>query len=630
MVALDDGFTTMGYDSRIVTPTHTGGRRRLMPQIPTKRSASRQSSLNENDINSYDGFRTPETTISQHRGASLPPTPTKSTKLLTRIMNQAKNSNSLPPTPGRQLPKPNLNHHHHRSAKARHNNLMTRTNSADYADNINDGYDNYYMRPGAMSASEYNEDYNYAYQSIDNLQMHSGDLIQDDNNIIKHVQSDNNKTSVVSSFISKIGNSISANIPSFIPQQQQQQQQQEKTQIIDDYYYNAQDDYYNNSKDISPRRGTKQKNQNSIESRDGDDMMSESYETALSSISNSMYQIKNNAQYMPDYQTTTSQIVNNSTQKTTSCSVMTSQYQRDHQMIPKAIETTTPSSSSSQVLPSVTAVAQVHINQNSTINKTTINRGYLKQQESIDNSYYPPAEIPQERTTSFPEEEEYNDEYNTDDNYLETQESIESYVEEDATIPDYNNKAINNSHAADSPSSVIHVENYDDEHSLRRGSSQITVVDPYHPALQRSRRPSATDIFQNQQQQQQQQRRLSGGEAYQSFDNDMLSRKPSLGEGGQRRASIRHSPTPPEHDDIIHEEVVDEEEEEEEPQEKKSVSFEEDEEQHAGVQQQDIRPKITAQQRWLWAYNKIIMQLNVSRTSFFFYLVLFFQFNTVL
>lgn len=120
-----------------------------MPQIPTKRSASRQSSLN-------DGFPTP-------RGASLPPTPTKAPKMLPKVTTPQKVFNSLPPTPGRQLPKPNLNH---RSAKTRRNNLMKRTSSAEY----NEAEYDYYVRPGAVSAKEmYNEDYNYAYQSIDNL-----------------------------------------------------------------------------------------------------------------------------------------------------------------------------------------------------------------------------------------------------------------------------------------------------------------------------------------------------------------------------------------------------------------------------------------------------------------------------
>lgn len=151
-------------ESYPTAPTPSTARRRI-PQIPTRRATSRQSSLNNDG--DYDGCRTPEN--SSHRGASLPPTPTATPKLLPRRANiTGKPFASLPPTPGRQLPKPNLNH---RSAKARRNQLLKRTSSADYADiETEDAYNSYYIRPGAASATQmYNEDYNYAYQSIDNL-----------------------------------------------------------------------------------------------------------------------------------------------------------------------------------------------------------------------------------------------------------------------------------------------------------------------------------------------------------------------------------------------------------------------------------------------------------------------------
>lgn len=159
-----------------------------MPQIPTKRSASRQSS--------FDEYRS-------HRGASLPPTPTKAPKMLPRI-NTQKAFDSLPPTPGRQLPKPNL-----RGAKAKRGNLMKRTSSAEY----NDADYEYYMRPGAISAKEmYNEDYNYAYQSIDNLPAQPEDVD------VNEVHGYSDRTSeVVSTMNAK----------------------------NDEYYYNAREEYYN-------------------------------------------------------------------------------------------------------------------------------------------------------------------------------------------------------------------------------------------------------------------------------------------------------------------------------------------------------------------------------------------------
>lgn len=54
---------------------------------------------------------------------------------------------------------------------------------------------------------------------------------------------------------------------------------------------------------------------------------------------------------------------------------------------------------------------------------------------------------------------------------------------------------------------MIHVDNLEEEHELRRGSSQITVVDPFHPALQKQQQ-------QSQQQQQASSRRSSGNESY--------------------------------------------------------------------------------------------------------------------
>lgn len=51
--------------------------------------------------------------------------------------------NSLPTTPGRQLPKPDPNY---RNTKAIRNNQLKRTSSADYGET--DTYDNYYIRAG--------------------------------------------------------------------------------------------------------------------------------------------------------------------------------------------------------------------------------------------------------------------------------------------------------------------------------------------------------------------------------------------------------------------------------------------------------------------------------------------------
>lgn len=70
-------------------------------------------------------------------------------------------------------------------------------------------------------------------------------------------------------------------------------------------------------------------------------------------------------------------------------------------------------------------VAQVH-NQ-ITVRNSVPTRGLVKQQKSIDNSYYDQDQAGNEETN-------YLDSYKYtahEENYLETQESVESYVEEE-------------------------------------------------------------------------------------------------------------------------------------------------------------------------------------------------------
>ncbi|XP_044263033.1 protein unc-13 homolog B isoform X12 [Tribolium madens] len=442
--------------------------RRKMPQIPTKRSTSRQSSLN-------DGF----CENSSHRGASLPPTPTKAPKMLPKVTPKA--FNSLPPTPGRQLPKPNLNH---RSAKTRRNNLMKRTSSAEY----NEVDYEYYERTGAVSAKEmYNEDYNYAYQSIDNLPAQPEEME------VRGLEFCDRTNDVVSTMNAK----------------------------NDEYYFSAQEEqqeyYCDNRTNRTQKLGLRNdsgpllQHPSSLESHCND--LKDSFESAISSMANSLNQVKKIA----DTTLTTKP------QSTTA----PTQYQRD-QSPPKAIAVPLP-------VPS-----QPNNNNNTQTPYKAPSRGLLlKQQESVDLNQIP----------NSCSQEIYHD------TYLEPQESVESYVEEEEEPPKANH---------DSPSSVIHVDNYD-EGSLRRGSSQITVVDPYHPGL------------------------------------EYAARRPSLG----RRASVdveeypRKASLAPQ--DTIEEQL--QEVGEDEVPEKKSVSFEEEDEAKP-------RPQVTAQQRWLWAYNKIIMQLN--------------------
>ncbi|XP_017778411.1 PREDICTED: protein unc-13 homolog B isoform X14 [Nicrophorus vespilloides] len=628
-------------ESYSCAPTPTA--RRRMPQIPGRRSASRQSSLNDDN---YDGFRTPE---QSHRGASLPPTPTKAPKVIARLMTQNKPFNSLPPTPGRQLPKPNLNH---RSANTRRNSLLKRTTSADYTDNLDgSGYDSYYMRPGAVSAREnYNEDYNYAYQSIDNLPAEPGAI--DPTPMLS-----DNRTSM------KVDNS--AQISNGTTQQPYQSyptddyyyadQQDDNTSSVfnkqyfkdqntynqqKDDYYEYQDSYEGSYEEKSSTRRMmlsnrlnsplQQQNTDSLESRD--DELKDSFETAVSSMSSSVqhpYSEYSTAGENLSITTTGGTFPHESTKTTT-----IAQYNRDQPESTKAIAitigTTQPMVTTTAASTQRNGFTRGYLQQQDTIDK-----GYLPHQESIEKSYYP-AEVTQQDKSEvgyfqdqekhylphqhsldkdFSESKEYlyeqdEDEYLEKEDYLEPQESIESYIEEEVST---NGKAINQ----ESPASVIHVDNYADDQSLRRGSSQITVVgptyptrkasvgsrrpsvDPYasqppsqRPSVELSRRPSIVDPYRSTQDQ------------YHLAEDQYLStppRKPSVEAYPPRRPSIRQSPP----------EIVAQEPEEEiyvedaEASEKKSVSFEEEEE-----EPKPPRPQVTAQQRWHWAYNKIIMQLN--------------------
>ncbi|KAF5272305.1 hypothetical protein FQR65_LT04963 [Abscondita terminalis] len=568
--------------------------RRRMPQIPSRRSASRQSSINDQEL--YDGYGTPENT--SHRGASLPPTPTKSTKALSRL---AANTKSLPPTPGRKLPQPNLTNH--RSAKTRRNNVIKRTISAEYPDYSNeDIYENSYIRQGAISAREvYNEDYNYAYQSIDNLPT------EQQEEVTPAIDSDY-KTSVAVN-VSQNG--------AFPPYQQS----------TEEYYFSAQEerdysteqDYYDSKpkEHVYKRKLMRsrvksplvQQNTDSLESRDDD--LKDSFETAASSLSSMQPQWRVPV-YEPYTNVTPEIIINNTTAITSppsgeNSSSVNVQYRRDQPEPVKAISTL---NSTNTTVPDVTITEP-----NSTVNQTIpfrngSSRGYLVQQETIDSSLPLQESIDDDTSFNLPERVEIvYPEKITEEPYLEQQESIESYVEEDVNdiSADYT-KAINR----DSPASVIHVT--DDDVSLRRGSSQITVVDPFHPSLQQqrplepyapisTRRPSV-DPYRSSSPV-----RRTSGDAYQSASSlktteDLFNaqRKNSIDPyqpGAPRRASVRQSPAQLDYEEQEDGDVLDDEQLETE-------HLKED------IEEKPVRPQVTAQQRWHWAYNKIIMQLNVS------------------
>lgn len=183
---------------------------------------------------------------------------------------------------------------------------------------------------------------------------------------------------------------------------------------------------------------------------------------------------------------------------------------------------------------------------------------------------------------------------------------------------------------------MIHVENYEEEHGLRRGSSQITVVDPYHPALQQ-RNQQSQQIQEQPDQSQLQQYGVSSRksslvdnysrnaslEQYQSFEDQYspYTQRPRNSEPQvppARRLSLRLSPgseacIPP----LTISPGSPEPRKSEPTAEVDIIGISKiPDERHINFNQEEAikepKPHITAQQRWLWAYNKIIMQLDVS------------------
>lgn len=664
-----------GYDDEPYATPPTPSTRRRIPQIP-KRASSRQGSLNDYEAGYYDECRTPEN--SSHRGASLPPTPTTTPKLLARIAAHTKPSVSLPPTPGRQLPKPNLNH---RSAKARRNNLMKRTSSAEYNDpeQLDDPY-SYYMRPGAVSAREmYNEDYNYAYQSTDNLPAQPGAPAGDDSGDTltpvaqqpsiafpttypgMHTASvSEQRTSAGTNSVTNASAKVAQNgtIPSVVTSVSYQ------GQSADEYYYSAQEDRdyrdpetdYYEPKSLASTRKKKlgrrenspllQQNTDSLESRD--DELKDSFETAVSSISSTLPQ-----QRRGPYSTAgeTGFLTNTTcamapsmcdmslkptTTATTTVTAM--QYPRD-QETPKAIVSVNGTSvrdnvdnyhnTTSTTVASNNNTNTTMMNNHSPALSTRNTSRMLKQQDSVDRGYFNHQES-LDQSDYMDQQEPMNQNYvktdATDNHYFTQQESIESYTEEmtltNGMVEEYNGKA-----GKESPVSVIHVETFEptsngEEDNLLRGSNHLqnNLMDPYHPNLQRPdpyapvRRPSI-DPYRPLSPS-----RLTSGDGYpipgsrkgsivDQYGNTAPRKNSTLDPYPvplSRRTSIRHSPN----QEILKQDSMDQvtppESIGEHDPEKKSVSFEEEEE------VKPVRREITAKQRWHWAYNKIIMQLNVS------------------
>lgn len=145
----DDGQWEMNSCSGVGRRTTSSTTSKLLPKVPMKHSMS--------VIDSIAGASLlPNTTlVSSTTTATVSASTTKRSRLLPQPMVKSSTSRMLPKMP----PVTNT---------ARHRAPMIRRNDSEYSDH-DSMYSAYSYRPGAVSAIQFNEDYNYAYQSTDSL-----------------------------------------------------------------------------------------------------------------------------------------------------------------------------------------------------------------------------------------------------------------------------------------------------------------------------------------------------------------------------------------------------------------------------------------------------------------------------
>ena len=529
-----------------------------MPQIPqTRRCTSRQSSLNEDY---FDGYRTPENT--SHRGASLPPTPTKTSKILAGRRTAGNKPASLPPTPARQLPKPNVR------SNNRNKDTVKRTTSADYTEDVQDD-ENYYRKTGTMSARDvyvYNEDYNYAYQSIDNLSsnvdvityMNRGSTDEDNANYNNEVKTSYHEFPTDT--------------------------YQEVTEF-EDFTNSSSENVYTRKQTVQNDTFIKH-NSESLEGQSDD--LKDSFDTAYSSVQQNYHQqhvFENHKGYL---QPAREQEVNRS------C---------------------TDDKISHRITTQDTTSKTIFRTKESTGLEQSV-KPYLREQGTIKEDFFPDDDA----NGGYLSENNdiYQEKSSEDAAYFDHQDSLESYTEEGTATNgesvEYDTKA---TPSHESPASVIHIDAYEEDGGLRRGSSQVTVVDPYHPSLQRSN----VDPFPPQSRRASLEQHITPPRRTTSDIYEEIT-FPEVGIGKPsvdvyeteitRRSSVRHVTTGiTKNPEVVVERST--------PTEIESVDKrnellvpEEAELEEAELISKPHRAQVTAHQRWLWAYNKIIMQLNVS------------------
>lgn len=538
--------------------------------------------------------------------SDFPPPKSSKPKRLPEIPTKIKPSPSLPPTPVR---KPVI-----------HN--ARRTTSLEYQDT---GEDPYYA-DSLKTTNQYNEDYNYAYESTDNLIPLQPEIeIQPPEEMDKQTNSRilPQRTLPDTGYYYQDETQMLHQQPQQTYQQQQQyqhqsqyqqqqyqqpqvqqtqqqlqqqplQQMSEKTDVEKplsrrDTFKNS---YKNANRRLESPRAFQQQNTDSLESRDDD--LRDSFETAVSSISSSMPPRGGRLNYSSDYAP-----VSDSSPAVTTVPSPTIPERKDQFPSEKNAASTANerlsypnerngyidkieyNSRDREFYPSERITKErdsISSDRSATKELDILKSEHLaKERDSISSdrsgktvystgipqSYEPSAQTTQPAVTSsslsapgFQNQQPRG--------YLRTQDSVDSYTEEVMNDAEYSRE------------------------------SPVSVVDRYEPEDQYE-----DDQFDNEQ-----------------YDNEQYEQEMnSLIEPYMSSPPKVSSPIPVKRDqnelDELDEPMVDTPSGEKPPSDKaKSVSFEDEEEEKP--EPTIVERRMTAKERWHWAYNKIINQLNVS------------------
>lgn len=148
----DDGQWEMNSCSGIAQ-RQTSSTSKLLPKVPMKHSMSVIDNIAGASLLPGATLVSSSTTMSATATGSA--STAKKSRLLPQPMAKSSTSRMLPKMP-------------QATNTARHRVPLVRRNDSEYSDH-DSMYSAYSYRPGAVSAIQFNEDYNYAYQSTDSL-----------------------------------------------------------------------------------------------------------------------------------------------------------------------------------------------------------------------------------------------------------------------------------------------------------------------------------------------------------------------------------------------------------------------------------------------------------------------------